>query len=456
MSVVESVQQRRDSITSGPIVRTIFSLAVPVVLGMLMEFALSVTDFFWVGQLGPTAQDAITSSMVIHWTMFGLFSLISIGTTALVSRYVGARDFDQVRFYVRQTIQMTILFGLILSVAGYFLTPWFLSIMETSEATLEYAVPYLRIFFISIFLFALAEAIYGIFRASGDTRTPMKIAVVAVTVNMILDPILIHGYGPFPRLEVPGAAIATTVSVLIASSLAVAKIVRGGLGYEVPRLFGTLPNFRAMGKIAKIGLPISTQQVTFVVVYWFLIAIVHKYGPTAGAAMGIGNRMESFAYLTCSGFSIAAATMVGQNLGAGNPDRAARCAWGAVGLAVGLTSIISVLFLTIPEAIVGIFTDNADVKRVAVAYLMILGLSQVTMALEIVLEGAFSGAGDTIPPMVVMIPGAVIRIPLAYYLCFTLDWGINGVWWTLTMTTSVKALIIAYWFWLGRWKRKTL
>jgi putative MATE family efflux protein len=431
-------------------------LAVPVVIAMLMEFALSVTDFFWVGRLGPVAQDAITSSMVIHWTMFGMFSLISIGTTALVSRYVGAQDYEKVRFYVRQTMQMTILFGIILSIVGYILTPWCLSIMDTSEATLQYAVPYLRIFFVSIFLFALAEAIYGIFRASGDTRTPTKIAVVAVAANIILDPILIHGYGPFPRLEVPGAAIATTVSVLIASSLAVWKIRRGDLGYDVPRLFGARPNFRAMGKIAGIGLPISTQQVTFVVVYWFLIAIVHKFGPTAGAAMGIGNRMESFAYLTCSGFAIAAATMVGQNLGAGNPDRAARCAWGAVGLAVGLTSIISVFFLTVPDAIVSIFTDNADVKRIAVGYLMILGLSQVTMALEIVLEGAFSGSGNTIPPMVVMIPGAVVRIPLAYFLCFTLDWGINGVWWTLTITTSFKSLILAYWFWLGRWKRKKL
>lgn len=456
MSIVDSVQRRRESITSGPIVRTIFSLAVPVVIAMLMEFALSVTDFFWVGQLGPTAQDAITSSMVIHWTMFGLFSLISIGTTALVSRYVGAQDFETVRFYVRQTMQMTILFGLILSVLGYLLTPWFLGVMDTSDATLRYAVPYLRIFFVSIFLFALTEAIYGIFRASGDTKTPTKIAVVAVAANMILDPILIHGLGPFPRLEVPGAAIATTISVLIACSLAVRKMLRGDLGYEVPRLFRARPDLRAMGKIAGIGLPISTQQVTFVVVYWFLIAIVHKFGPTAGAAMGIGNRMESFAYLTCSGFSIAAATMVGQNLGAGNPDRAARCAWGAVGLAVGLTSIISVFFLTVPEAIVSIFTDNAEVRHIAVGYLMILGLSQVTMALEIVLEGAFSGAGDTIPPMVVMIPGAVIRIPLAYYLCFTLGWGINGVWWTLTMTTSVKALILTYWFWRGRWKRKKL
>jgi Na+-driven multidrug efflux pump len=164
--------------------------------------------------------------------------------------------------------------------------------------------------------------------------------------------------------------------------------------------------------------------------------------------------MESFSYLTCIAFSIAAATMVGQNLGAGKPDRAATCAWSATGISIGLTFIISVLFITLPSTIASVFSDNLEVRAIAIDYLIILGLSQITMAIEIVLEGAFSGAGDTIPPMVVMIPGAVARIPLAYFLCFTLDWGINGVWWTLTITTTVKAIILALWFKRGQWKEK--
>lgn len=454
MSVVDHVTNRRDNITSGPIIKTIFSLAVPVVLGMFMEFALSITDFYWVGRLGPTGQDAITSSMVIHWTVFGILALISIGITALVSRYVGAADLETARYYIRQALLMALIMGVGLSIAGWFLTPTFLGIMETSDSTLVHAVPYLRIFFLSVILFALIETVYAIFRASGDTRTPMQIAIITVLINMVLDPLLIHGYGPFPKLGVPGAAIATTIAVLYAATAVIYKMKKGTLGYEVPKAFSARPDWKAMAKIARIGLPISTQQVTFVVVYWFLIAIVHHYGPTAGAAMGIGNRMESFAYLTCYGFSLAAATMVGQNLGAQNASRAARCAWGAVGLSVGLTSIISVFFLLTPEAIAGVFTNNPVVMEIAVDYLMILGLSQVTMAVEIVLEGAFSGAGDTIPPMVVMIPGAIARIPLAYWFCFGLDWGVNGVWWTMTITTTIKALILAYWFWRGRWKLK--
>jgi putative MATE family efflux protein len=211
-----------------------------------------------------------------------------------------------------------------------------------------------------------------------------------------------------------------------------------------------------MSRIVELGLPIAGHQLVFVIVYWFLIGYVHQFGVTAGAAMGIGNRVESFSYLTCYGFSVAASTLVGQNLGAGKPDRAARCAWGAVGLGIGLTTIFSALFLGLPGLIASVFTDDPQVLRIAVDYLVILGLSQSAMAVEIILEGAFSGAGNTIPPMVVMLPCSLARIPLAWYLAFELGWGVNGIWWTLTITTGVKAAILAYWFALGRWKRKKL
>lgn len=455
---METLEQSANSnrITSGPIVRTVFSIAVPVVAGMLLEFALTVTDFYWVGKLGPTAQDAITSSMVVQWTVFASLTMISIGLTALVARFVGAGDFEKVRFYIRQGLWLAVVLGLLIAAVGYIATPPLLRLMKTSDNTLVHAIPYLRIFFLTTVMFALVETQYAIFRASGDTRTPMKVGVIAILLNMILDPLLIFGIGPFPELGVAGAAIATFVAVTVAVATIGAFLLTGRLGYRVAVPFPRRPDFSALWKIIRIGAPISTQQVTFVVVYWFLIAIVHDFGEEAGAAMGIGNRMESFSYLTCYGFSVASAAMVGQNLGAGLPDRAARCAWTATGLAISLTLTISILFLTIPYQIVSIFSENEQVRLIAADYLFILGLSQFTMALEIVLEGSFSGAGDTIPPMLVMIPGAVARIPLAYYLAFTLDWGVNGVWWTLTITTSVKSLVLAYWFKLGKWKTKAV
>jgi len=443
-----------NKVISGPIIKTIFSLAVPVVLGMFMEFALHITDFYWVGKLGPAAQDSITTSMVVIWTAFAFIALISVGITALVSRYVGAHDLDKTRFYINQGVMLAVVLGLLFSLVGYLVAPAILKFMGPGERTLVQAIPYLRIFLLSAVLYTLAETAYAVFRASGDTKTPTQIGVLAISINMVLDPVFIFGLGPIPAMGVMGASIASSIAIFIAAVIVLYKMYSGRLGYEVTSVFRHRPDISGMLKIAKIGLPVSSQQFVFLVVYWFLIKIVHEFGETAGAAMGIGNRMESLSFLTCYGFSLAASTMVGQNLGAKDPDRAAKCAWGATGLAMSLTAVIALCFITFPHVIASVFTDNPEVLHIATDYLFILGLSQFTMAIEIVLEGAFSGAGDTIPPMVVSIPGSLARIPLAYYLCFNLDWGINGVWWTLTITTTVKALILASWFKLGRWKLK--
>jgi putative MATE family efflux protein len=446
----------RDSIVSGPIFKTIWSLAMPVVAGMFVEFALSVTDFFWVGKLGPAAQDAITSTMVVIWTIFAVMNVITIGVTALVSRHVGAQDFDQAAFFTRQGLVAGLIAGILLGIVGYIATPAVLRFMGAGETTLGHAIPYLRIFFLTAVLFFVAETTYAAFRASGDTRTPMIVGITSLIINIVLDPVLIFGWGPAPELGVPGASIATAIAMFVGMVWILILLVKGRTGYSPGSRIIESPKSDAIKRITRIGVPISSQQLVFIFVYFFLIRFVHEFGETAGAAMGIGNRMESFSYLTCYGFSVAASTLVGQNLGAKLPDRAAKCAWGAVGIGIGLTSVITVIFLTIPHVIAGIFTDDPIVLEIAIGYIIILGISQMSMAAEIILEGAFSGSGDTIPPMIVLIPGSLARIPLAWLLAFELGWGINGVWWTLTITTLVKAGVLAYWFGLGHWKKKKI
>ena len=376
------------------------------------------------------------------------------GHNWLVEVTVGAKELDKVVSYIRHGIAMAIGMASVFSIAGYFLTPFMLQFMDTSDATMLHAVPYLRIFFLSSIAFFLTDTTYAIFRASGDTRTPTKVSIIVVLLNMTLDPLLIFGWGPIPALGVAGASLASAIAIGVAATIIITKMLHGGLSYPVSGLVSQWPRLKRILNIARIGLPISTQQFVFIFVYWFLIKIVHQFGETAAAAMGIGNRMESFSYLTCYGFSVAASTMVGQNLGAKQPDRAARCAWGATGAAVGITFIISLVFILLPKEIASVFTNDPVVLEIAIDYLIILGITQTAMALEIVIEGAFGGAGDTLPPMIVMIPGSAIRVPLAYYLCFNLDWGINGVWWTLTITCALKAIVLSLWFKRGKWKLK--
>jgi putative MATE family efflux protein len=446
----------QNRITEGPITKSLISLALPVTMGMLFEVALSTTHYFWVGKLGPTAQDAINSSMIVIWTVISITSIVSVGITALISRSVGERDYAKAAYFIKQGTSMAVILGLIASAAGLLFSKDLLIFMKASEETVALGAPYLRIFFgAAIFLF-LMETGYASFRASGNTKTPAIIGASIVIVNLILDPFLIFGWGPFPELGVPGAGVATAIAFIIGMTSCFVLIHRGKLGYAGPKFKPLNLVFADMAKIVKIGLPMSSHQLVFVIVYWFLIMIVHKFGVAAGAAMGIGNRMESFSYMICAGIAMASSAMVGQNLGAKNPRRAAACAWHAVGLGIIVTIIVSAMFLLFSETIPGVFSDSPDVIKIARDYLIILALSQMTMAVEIILEGSFTGAGDTVPPMLVMVPGHILRIPLAYYLCFTLDWGINGVWWTLTITTTIKAIILALWFKRGKWQLKEL
>jgi putative MATE family efflux protein len=279
---------------------------------------------------------------------------------------------------------------------------------------------------------------------------------MVVIINLILDPLFIFGIGPFPELGVMGAGVATAIAYLAGVVTSLTLIYKGKLGYHPPRIFPLNLSLKDMMAIVRIGMPMSGHQLVFMIVYWFLIIIVHKFGEAAGAAMGIGNRMESFSYMICHGISLAASAMVGQNLGAGKPDRAAKSVWHAVLLGIVVTTVVSIFFLMFSRQIASVFSDSPAVIAIAKDYLIILALSQMTMAVEIILEGSFAGAGDTVPPMLVMIPGHLIRIPLAYFLCFNLGWGINGIWWTLTITTTLKAIILALWFRRGKWKEKVI
>ncbi len=423
---------------------------------MFLEFALTITDYFWVGFLGTAEQDALTSSIITTWILFATITIIVTGLTALVSRAIGADDKAKAMYVSGQGIQMAVGIGLIFSIIGVVATPYILKFMKASPTVIELGVSYLRIFFAGISIFFINDALGSIFRASGNTKSPTIAFAAGTVINIGLDPLLIFGWGPIPAYGIAGAAMATIIAVICTFLILLILIFKGKLEFSLGRWYRTHVDLSMMFKIFRIGLPVSVQNITFIIVYWFIIQIVHHYGDAAGAAMGLGNRMESASFLIAFGFSMAAATMVGQNLGAGKPERAAKCAWGTMKLVILETSIVSILFIAIPESIAGLFSSDPAVIKIAADYLIILGLSQVFMGIEIILEGSFSGAGDTMPPMIVSIPGSLARLPLAYYFCFVLDIGINGVWWSLTITSLFKAVVLLFWFRRGKWKEKKI
>ena len=360
----------------------------------------------------------------------------------------------QAGHFASQAFHLAIISSSVLTVAGIILTPQVFNLMGTDKEVTLIGTQYLRIIFLGAPFFFLCDTLSGVFRASGDTRTPMKVLLFATGLNIVLDPFLIFGIGPFPKMGTIGASTATVICQFLGVILFILNINKGKLPFRLDMGLKLKIDLKTIYRIVKIGIPTSVSGIVFSVVYLFLNKITALFGTEAIAALGIGNRSESLSYLTCFGFSMAAAALVGQNLGAGKPERAERLAWRTILIVVSITAFISIMFLSFPRYISTFFISDQKVINVAINYLRILGLSQIFMGMEIVFEGTFSGAGNTFPPMVVSVPGSILRIPLAYFLAIKFNLGITGVWWAITITSVVKGIVLAFWFKLGRWKRK--
>jgi putative MATE family efflux protein len=453
--LTSEAKPRRD-LTTGSITKSIFYLAGPAVATMFLETAFSIADIFWVGKLGAVSLAAVISSAFLIWIIWSLVGGISIGVTALVARFIGAKQPDQAAFSARQTYLFGALFALSITVVGLLFTRWPFVLMGTEPDVTHLGIRYLRIIFAGAVFFFLLDVFSAMFRAAGDTRTPLLVIGGSLALNIVLDPLLIFGVGPFPRMETAGAALASIFSQAVGSLLFIYLVSRGKLGFK----FSLMPTLKLdlsmVWRILRIGIPASSAWILFSVVYLFLNKIVALFGTEAIAALGIGNRMESLSFHACMGFSIAASTLVGQNLGAGKPERSAQAAWQSAGIAVLITGFVGTMFFTFPRQIASFFISDPRVIGIAIWYLKIVALSQMFMALEIVLEGAFAGAGNTVPPMLVSIAGSLARIPLAYLLAVRWGIGISGVWWAITATSIVKGIVLTYWFSRGRWKTQKI
>jgi putative MATE family efflux protein len=463
MPLPDLKEQKGLDLTEGPITQTIFRLAWPVIISMLVETARGMANMFWVGKLGAVDLAAVVSATFLVWFIYVLSDVISVGTVALVARYVGAKEEVKASYVARQAYLFAIISSLFLAILMILVGgKYAFDLMGTEPEVTRLGLNFLRIVFAGTTFLFLIETFGACFRGSGDTKTPMKVLLTSLSLNIALDPLLIFGIGPFPRMGTSGAALATFISQGTAAVIYGFLITRGRLRFK----FSLLPRFNSEGsrfagfdfsvvqKILKIGLPLSASGILFIVVYIFLNKITATFGTEAIAALGIGNRMESISFLTCFGFSQAASALVGQNLGAKKPERAEKCAWRTVHIVVLITGFVSVMFLVFPKWIASFFISDPKVVGIAIDYLRILALSQVFMALEIVLEGSFSGAGNTIPPMTVSIPGSIARIPLAYLIAIFWGVGVDGVWWAITLTSIAKGTTLAFWFNQGKWKTK--
>lgn len=439
----------RGALTAGPLRGTILRLAAPTVAMMAFNACFNIIDSIWVGRLiGPAALAAVSTAGFYVWIVLNLGEMVDVGVVAIAARRHGERAPERAARVAAAALGGAVVAGVAVSALGFAVTDAMFRAMGVPAEVHALGRQYLHTWLLGAPLVFGFYALESAFRSSGDTRTPFWVLAGAVVLSMALDPLLIRGVGPFPALGVQGAALASVgvrgLSCLVLAVLAARK--------RIVRL--RAPEWSALPTIFRIGAPFSLSGVLLSLVYMWLTRFTARFGTPALAALGVGHKMEGLGFIAISGFALSASALVGQNLGAGNPERARRAAWLTVAFALCATACTALLFVTTPRPFVRLFTGDPTVLTDGILYLRIISIAQIGQTFEIILEGALAGAGYTFWPMLWSATLTMLRIPLAAW--WSGLWGVAGIWWALSLTATGRGVAMTALWMSGRWRGRTV
>lgn len=441
----EETRQRTALLTRGPLPRAILYLAAPEVVCQLFRWAFVTADTYFVGKLGGTQLAALSGASFAYWALQAFGYLLSTGVVALVARRTGEENEAEARASATQGILWALPYGVGAGLLFLLLADPLLHLVSSSPEAAREGAAYLQILAAGAPVFFAGYGMEAAFRGIGDPITPLLLLGLAVLLNLLLDPLFIFAMG----MGVKGAAWATLGSQALGTLLGIFFLWRRGLFLPSLRLDSSY-----FWRVCRIGAPLSASLLLFSVIYLVLAWIIAPYGDAALAGLTIGHRVESLPYLISVGLGGAATTLVGQALGAGEISRAQRAAWRCTSYALVVALLAAALMVLFPEDLARLFNQEGPVVLAGTLYLQLIALSQAGTALEVVLEGAFSGAGDTLPPMVISTTLTAARIPLGAGLAIWAGLEYVGVYWAITLTGLVRGLLMAAWFARGRWKQK--
>ncbi len=442
--------------TTGSIPHAVVLLAVPMVIEMAGESLFAITDAFFVARVGADALATVGLTESMLAIVYSLAVGISMAATAMVARRIGARQPREASHVAAQAVALGAGLAVVLGIVGAFSAPKLLELMGAEASVIAIGSTYARTMLGGMITIMLLFVINAVFRGAGDASIAMRSLWIANAINIVLDPCLILGLGPFPELGLTGAAVATNIGrgVGVAYQLRCLFGRRGRLSPDVADLRPDLPLVRRLLDIAWGGI----GQNLIATASWIgLVRILALYGASVLAGYVIAIRIVVFAILPAWGVSNAAATLVGQNLGAQQPDRAERSVWVTGLYNMVFLGSLGVVFLLGAAPIVGIFTPAGAVRDTAVRCLEIVAYGYPFYAWGMVTAQSFNGAGDTrTPTLIYLVSFWLFQIPLAWILARTLDLGPNGVFWAISIAYSFSALLGIALFRRGTWKAKVV
>jgi putative MATE family efflux protein len=458
-AVREAIRGARPSYdyTEGSIGRAILLLSVPMVLEMLMESVFVVADVFFVGRLGKEAVATVGLTESMMTLVYTLAIGLSIGAMAMVARRTGEHDAEGAARTAAQVITLGLCVSIVIGVAGVLLAPRLLGLMGAEQAVIERGSGFTRVMLGCNASVVMLFLINAIFRGAGDAAVAMRVLWLANAINIILGPCLIFGLGPFPEMGVTGAAVATSIGRATGALFAFSKLWREGGRVHLARRHFQL-DASLVARLVRLS-GNATFQVFIGMASWVaLTRLLSSFGSAAVAGNTIGMRVILFALLPSWGMSNAAATLVGQSLGAGKPERAEQAVWRASFYNMIFLGSIGLVFVVFADPIVSIFTHAAagpEVQRYGTDCLRIVACGFLFYAYGMVITQSFNGAGDTRTPTIInLFVFWLWEIPLAYVLAFVFKMGPRGVFLAVTVAFSTLAIVSALIFRRGRWKTK--
>jgi putative MATE family efflux protein len=442
--------------TQGSIGRVTLLLAIPMILEMAMESVFAVVDIFFVAGLGTAAVATVGLTEAMITLLYAVAIGLSMATTALIARRIGEKEPAAASLAAGQAIWVGLIISVLVGLVGIFFARNILLLMGADELVLETGETYTRIMFGSCFTIVFLFLINAIFRGAGDASLAMRALTLANCINIVLDPCLIYGYGPFPELGLNGAAIATNIGRGIGVLYGLYYLCGGG-----GRIRLHIANLRlqldVVFSIIRISIGGVSQFLVSTASWIFLMQIVSGFGSEAVAGYTIAVRIVMFSILPAWGLSNAAATLVGQNLGAGLPERAEESVWQIVkynAMYMGFASLVMLLFT---RSIVSLFTDEPVVIDYAVQCLTIFAAAFIAWGAGMAIIQAFNGAGDTMTPTWINIFCFwVVQVPLAYFLALTLEFGPVGVFWAVFASDILTGIVGYLAFRRGKWKDRVV
>jgi putative MATE family efflux protein len=440
------------NILEGDLNRAIILLAIPMTLEMLMESLFAVVDIFFVSKIGVNAIAVVGLTESMLTITYSLGFGVAMGTTAMVARRVGEKNTNAASVSAVQAIYLGVLTSLPVMAAGIFFAEDLLRLMGADEAVIAEGVGYTKLIYGSNLIIILLFLINGIFRGAGDAALAMRSLWIANGLNIVLDPMLILGIGPFPKLGIEGAAIATIIGRTTGICYQVYHLYKGKGIIKIHKENWGL-KINVITRLIKLSAGVTAQFIIASASWIFLMRVISTFGSSALAGYTVAIRVVMFTILPAWGISNAAATMVGQNLGAKQPDRAEKAVWRTGYYNVVFMGAVMVIFLLFSENIATFFTNEKEVISNAAQCLNIIAFGYLFYAFGMVLVQSFNGAGDTRTPTIMnFFIFWMIQIPLAYLLAIEFSLETAGVYWAIVISESTFTIVGYFLFKRGRWK----